>query len=111
MGWLVATLENGTLVSGLSVLGATLLGNGIPSESALEYEAAVRSNRLPRFVTSGITPGAGHRQVAPRVHWRPRSHPRVVGLTPRTTSAHWTYRRTPTGLPLRVHHSVSRRRC
>jgi len=61
VGWLVATLENGTLVSGLSVLGATLVGNGIPPESALEYEAAVRSNQfllfasgpLPAMVTAG----------------------------------------------------------
>jgi hypothetical protein len=52
VGWLVATLENGTLVSGLSVLGVTLLGNGIPSESALEYETAVRSNEF-LLLTSG----------------------------------------------------------
>jgi hypothetical protein len=34
------------MVSGLSPLGAALVGQGVPRESMLEYEIALRSNEL-----------------------------------------------------------------
>jgi hypothetical protein len=41
---LVATLENAAVVGGLSALGAGLHGLGIPRNSVIRYEAAVRAD-------------------------------------------------------------------
>ncbi|TBW40284.1 DUF1269 domain-containing protein [Siculibacillus lacustris] len=41
---LIAALENAAVVGGLSALGAGLYGLGIPKDSVIEYEAAVRAD-------------------------------------------------------------------
>jgi hypothetical protein len=43
--WLVAALESAALVAGLSALGAALYSLGIPKDSILQYEAALKSDR------------------------------------------------------------------
>jgi uncharacterized membrane protein len=45
VSWIVAALEGALFVGGLSVLGAALYSIGIPKDSVLQYEAAVRSDR------------------------------------------------------------------
>ena len=40
------------MVSGLSVLGAALVGQGVPPEAMIEYEAAVHSDEF-LLITSG----------------------------------------------------------
>ena len=52
VGWLVAGLESGVMVSGLSPLGAAIVGKGVPPEGMREYETAVRSNEF-LLITSG----------------------------------------------------------
>jgi hypothetical protein len=54
-GWLVAALEKGVMVHGLSPLGAALVGKGVPPEAMLEYETAVRSGEF-LLITSGPLP-------------------------------------------------------
>ena len=45
VGWIVGALEGALLVGGLSVLGAGLYGMGIPKDSILQYETAVKSGK------------------------------------------------------------------
>lgn len=44
--WVVAALEGALVVGGLSTLAAALYSIGIPKDSCLQYETAVRSNRF-----------------------------------------------------------------
>jgi len=46
VGWIVAGLENAVLVGGLSVFGAGLYSIGIPKNSVMKYETAVKSGKL-----------------------------------------------------------------
>ncbi len=43
VGWLVATLEGAVVVGGLSAIGAALYSVGIPRDSILKYETALRT--------------------------------------------------------------------
>jgi hypothetical protein len=54
-GWLVAALEKGVMVHGLSPLGAALVGRGVPPEHMRDYEAAVRGTEF-LLITSGPLP-------------------------------------------------------
>jgi len=55
VGWLVAAIEEGVMVRGLSPLGAALVGKGAPPQGVFEYETAVRSNEF-LLITSGPLP-------------------------------------------------------
>ena len=45
VGWIVGALEGAVVVGGLSALGAGLYGMGIPRNSILQYETAVKSGK------------------------------------------------------------------
>jgi len=45
-GWILATLEDAALVGGLSVVGAALYSIGIPKDSALIYESALKADKF-----------------------------------------------------------------
>ena len=45
VGWIVGALEGAVVVGGLSALGAGLYGMGIPKDSILQYETAVKSGK------------------------------------------------------------------
>ena len=45
VGWIVGGLEGAVVVGGLSALGAGLYGMGIPKDSILQYETAVKSGK------------------------------------------------------------------
>ncbi len=46
VAWIVATLESAVVVGGLSVLGAGLYSIGIPKDSVLKYEVALKADRF-----------------------------------------------------------------
>jgi hypothetical protein len=46
VGWIVGALEGAVIVGGLSALGAGLYGLGIPKDSILQYETAVKSGKF-----------------------------------------------------------------
>ena len=46
VGWLVGALESAVVVGGLSALGAGLYGLGIPKDSILQYETALKSDKF-----------------------------------------------------------------
>lgn len=44
--WIVAVLESAAIVGGLSVVGAGLYSIGIPKDSVIEYEAAIKAGKF-----------------------------------------------------------------
>lgn len=46
VGWLVGALESAVVVGGLSALGAGLFGLGIPKDSILKYETALKTDKF-----------------------------------------------------------------
>ncbi len=50
VGWLVGALESAVVVGGLSALGAGLYGLGIPKDSILKYETALKSDKFVLIV-------------------------------------------------------------
>ena len=45
VAWIIGALEGAVVVGGLSALGAGLYGMGIPKDSILQYETAVKSGK------------------------------------------------------------------
>lgn len=46
VSWIIGALENAAVVGGLSALGAGLFGIGIPKNSILDYEEAVKASKF-----------------------------------------------------------------
>ncbi len=46
VGWIVGALETAAVVGGLSAIGAGLYSIGIPKESILKYESALKSDKF-----------------------------------------------------------------
>ena len=46
VGWIVAALEGAAVVGGLSALGAGLYSAGIPKDSVVKYETAIKSDKF-----------------------------------------------------------------
>ena len=46
VGWLVGALESAAMVGGLSALGAGLFSLGIPKDSILKYETALKTDKF-----------------------------------------------------------------
>jgi hypothetical protein len=46
ISWIVGALEGATVVGGLSALGAGLYGLGIPKDSILQYEMALKTDKF-----------------------------------------------------------------
>lgn len=46
VGWIVGALEGAVVVGGFSAIGAGLYGLGIPKDSVLEYEAALKTDKF-----------------------------------------------------------------
>src|ERR1022692_4102769 len=46
VAWIVAALEGAVVVGGLSALGAGLYSIGIPKDSVVEYETALKANKF-----------------------------------------------------------------
>ncbi|MDR3617084.1 MAG: hypothetical protein P4L53_26240 [Candidatus Obscuribacterales bacterium] len=46
VSWLVGALETAVVVAGFSALGAALIGMGIPKDSVIKYETALKANKF-----------------------------------------------------------------
>jgi uncharacterized membrane protein len=46
VSWLIGALETAVVVGGLSALGAALVSVGIPKDSVLKYETALKANKF-----------------------------------------------------------------
>ena len=51
VAWIVGALEGAVVVGGVSALGAGLFSIGVPKNSVLEYEAAVKSDKFLLLVS------------------------------------------------------------
>jgi hypothetical protein len=54
IGWIVGGLEGAVVVGGLSALGAGLYGMGIPKDSVLEYETALKTDKYLLLVCGTV---------------------------------------------------------
>lgn len=50
VAWIVGALEGAVVVGGLSALGAALYSVGIPEESILQYETAIKADKIVLMV-------------------------------------------------------------
>jgi hypothetical protein len=46
VAWIIGALEGATVVGGLSAIGAGLFGMGIPKDSVVKYEMAVKTDHF-----------------------------------------------------------------
>src|SRR5580693_5546884 len=53
VGWIVGALEGAVVVGGLSALGAGLYSMGIPKDSIVEYETALKTDKFLLVVHAG----------------------------------------------------------
>jgi hypothetical protein len=59
VGWLVGALEGAVVVGGLSAIGAGLYGLGIPKDSILQYETALKTGKFV-VIAHGTAAEAAH---------------------------------------------------
>jgi len=78
VGWVAGALEGAAVVGGLSALGAGLYSIGIPQNSIVEYETALKSNKFPRHRSRHSGRG-GPGEEHPRDGWRGASCPSIQG--------------------------------
>jgi len=68
IGWIVAALEGALVVGGLSALGAGLYSIGIPKDSIMQYEVAIRSGKYV-VIAHGSADEVSHaRQIIASTH-------------------------------------------
>ncbi len=58
VAWIVGALEGAAVVGGLSALGAGLVSMGIPKDSVLQYESAVKSDKFLLIVNGSASEAA-----------------------------------------------------
>jgi len=58
VAWIVGALEGAVVVGGLSALGAGLFSLGIPKDSILQYESAVKSDKFLLIVSGAASEAA-----------------------------------------------------
>src|SRR5579872_2356119 len=46
VAWIVAALENAAVIGGVSAIGAGLFGMGIPKDSIIQYETALKTDQF-----------------------------------------------------------------
>jgi uncharacterized membrane protein len=63
VAWIVGALEGATVVGGLSALGAALFSIGIPKNSVVEYETAVKSDKFVLIVNGSASDVAKAKDV------------------------------------------------
>jgi uncharacterized membrane protein len=63
VAWIVGALEGATIVGGLSAVGAGLYSIGIPKDSVLQYETAVKSDKFVLIVNGTAADVAKAKEV------------------------------------------------
>jgi hypothetical protein len=66
VSWIVGALEGAVITGGLTALGAALYGIGIPKNSVLEYETALKSDKF-LVIAHGTAADVTEAKVAQRV--------------------------------------------
>jgi hypothetical protein len=68
VGWLVGALEGAVVVGGLSALGAGLYSMGIPKDSILQYETALKSGKYVIIAHGAAAETAHAREIISRTN-------------------------------------------
>ena len=68
IGWIVAALEGAVVVGGLSAIGAGLVGMGIPKDSVVEYELALKTDKYLLVVNGSAAEVDKARDVLVNTH-------------------------------------------
>jgi hypothetical protein len=68
VGWLVGALEGAVVVGGLSALGAGLFSLGIPKDSILKYETALKSGKYIVIAHGSAKETAHAREIISRTN-------------------------------------------
>jgi hypothetical protein len=63
VGWLVAALEGALVVGGLSAVGAGLYSLGIPKDSVLKYETALKTDKFVLIVHGSLAETSRARNI------------------------------------------------
>jgi len=75
VAWIVAALESAVVVGGLSALGAGLYSIGIPKDSIVKYEAALKADQLVYLAIRWIGRRSSLRTTS--ASWLPQPNPRL----------------------------------
>ena len=68
VGWIVAGLEGAVMVGGVSAIGAGLFSIGIPKDSILEYEIAIKTDRFLLLANGTAEETARAREIIAATH-------------------------------------------
>ena len=68
VAWIVAALEGAIVVGGVSALGAGLFSIGIPKDSILEYEVAIKTDRFLLLANGTAEEAARARTIIAATH-------------------------------------------
>ena len=68
VGWLVGALEGAVVVGGLSAIGAGLYSLGIPKDSVIQYETALRSGKFVVIAHGSAEEATNAREIISRTN-------------------------------------------
>lgn len=68
VGWIVGALESAVVVGGIGALGAGLVGMGIPKDSIVKYEAALKTDQFLLIVHGTIAEVAMAKDIIETTH-------------------------------------------
>ena len=74
VGWIVGALEGAVVVGGLSALGAGLYGLGIPKDSILQYETALKTDKFLLLAHGSLEEIAGAKEILDRTNPETMEH-------------------------------------
>ena len=80
VGWLVGALESAVVVGGLSALGAGLFSLGIPKDSILQYEMALKSDKFVLIIHGSTAETTHAKQVLASTGHEYLQHHRALQL-------------------------------
>ena len=66
VGWIVGALEGAVVVGGLSALGAGLYSLGIPKDSILQYETALKTDKFLLIAHGSVDEITGAKEILDR---------------------------------------------
>jgi hypothetical protein len=74
VGWLLGALEGAVVVGGLSALGAGLYGLGIPKDSILQYETALKTDKFLLLAHGSLEEIARAKEILDRTNPETMEH-------------------------------------
>lgn len=71
VGWIVSALEGAAITGGLGVVGAAIYGLGVPKDSVLQYDTALKTGKFVLIAHAAADQTARAREIIART--RPES--------------------------------------